>query len=345
LQAQRALIQYAHFLFHNHVIMEIANPLVYAVPFFLTLLVVEFCISRIEGKKLYDVKDLFASATMGLGAVILGPLTRVMSLGLYYYIFEATKGLRLEWFGFEELGWAWWVWLLAILGDDFNFYWHHRFSHTIRVLWAAHVVHHSSENYNLGTGIRNGWVTLFYKPLWWIWMPLLGFHPLIIATAIALNSSYQLGLHTQYVPKLGWLEHIFNTPMLHQVHHSCNVEYLDKNHGGIFIFWDKMFGTFQDYDKSIKPEFGVLTKPGSHNPLVVLTHEYKNIWDDVKTAPTWKDKLKYIFYEPGWSHDGSRMTAKQMQEQLEKEKRLQAQAAKKQDAIAQSLVAKSELSV
>ncbi len=324
--------------------MDIANPLVYVIPFYIILVGAEFGISRLEGKKLYDLKDFFASASMGLGAVFLGPLTRVLSLGLYYYVFEATKSLRLEWFGFEELGWAWWVWVLAILGDDFNFYWHHRYSHTIRVLWAAHVVHHSSDNYNLGTGFRNGWVTLLYKPFWWLWMPLLGFHPMIIATAIALNSSYQFLLHTQYVPKLGWLEYVFNTPKLHQVHHACNVEYLDKNHGGIFIFWDRMFGTFQDYDKTIKPEFGVLTKPGSHNPIVVLTHEYKNIWDDVKKAPTFKDKLKYIFYEPGWSHDGTRMTAKQMQEKLEAEKRSKQKAAKSQAPSAGTWVADAELS-
>jgi sterol desaturase/sphingolipid hydroxylase (fatty acid hydroxylase superfamily) len=257
---------------------------------------------------------------MGFGAILIGPLTKLLMFGAFYFLYEVGKPLRAEWLGFESLGWAWWVWVLAILVDDHNFYWHHRFSHTVRVLWAAHVVHHSSRKYYFGVGLRNGWFTLIYKPMWWLWMPLVGFHPVIVATVMSINSIYQFFLHTQDVPRLGILEKFMNTPKLHQVHHARNVEYLDKNHGGMFIIWDKLYGTFKDLDDNIKTEFGVLSEPNSYHPFVILLHEYNSIAKDIKTAPDFKSKLKYVFGEPGWSHDNSRMTAKQMQAQLAKER-------------------------
>lgn len=297
--------------------MEITNPLIYGVPLFVAFVFIEIYLSYKNDKELYEWKDLGASAFMGAGALLIGPLTKLANVGLYYYLFNVAKPLRAEWFGFESLGWSWWVWILAMLGDDFNFYWHHRYSHTVRVLWAAHVVHHSSRKFNLGTAIRNGWFTLVYKPLWWLWMPLLGFDPIMIATVASINTIYQFFLHTQYIPKLGVLEKILNTPALHQVHHARNIEYLDKNHGGILIIWDRLFGTYKELDDKVKTEFGVLSEPNSYHPMRILLHEYTSIWKDVKQAPGFKNKLKYVFYAPGWSHDHSRLTAKQMQENLE----------------------------
>jgi sterol desaturase/sphingolipid hydroxylase (fatty acid hydroxylase superfamily) len=300
---------------------KLTNPVLYGVPLFLILIITEIYVSYKEEKDLYDWKDLCASSFMGAGALLVGPLSKLATFGLFYFLYNVAEPLRAEWLGFESLGWSWWVWILAIIADDFNFYWYHRYSHTIRVLWAAHVVHHSSRRFNYGTAIRNGWITLLYKPFWWLWMPLVGFHPVMIATVISINSLYQFCLHTQYVPRLGFLEKFMNTPILHQVHHARNVEYLDKNHGGMLIIWDKLFGTFKDLDDNVKPEFGVLSEPNSYNPMRILLHEYDSIWSDIKKAPGWKNKLKYVFSEPGWSHDNSRLTAKQMQEKMGFEKK------------------------
>lgn len=231
---------------------------------------------------------------------------------MFYFLFELFKPLRLALLGYEYLGWAWYVWILCQLCDDFSYYWYHRLSHTVRVLWAAHIVHHSSEYFNLGSGVRNGWFTLFYKPLFWVWLPIIGFHPIMVATCLGIQAIYQFHLHTQAVPKLGFLEKFMNTPTQHQVHHSQNLAYLDKNHGGFLNIFDRLFGSFLPLMPEIPPRFGVIHPPKSHNPLQIVSHEYRNIWADVKKAPTIKSKLMYIFGPPGWSHDGSTQTVKQI---------------------------------
>jgi sterol desaturase/sphingolipid hydroxylase (fatty acid hydroxylase superfamily) len=289
------------------------DPIVYALPVFLVLIVAEIIISIKHEEHLYEVKDFKSSLYLAFGASVITSATKVFILGLFYFLYESFKEFRMQIFGYESLGWAWWVWLLAFVGDDFNFYWYHRLSHSIRFLWAAHVVHHSSKYFNLGSGIRNGWTTMFYKPLFWLWMPLLGFHPLMVATAISINSIYQFFLHSKKVPYLGFIEHIFNTPKLHQVHHSSDMQYLDKNHGGILIIWDKLFGTFEREPDTDSLTFGLPKGPDSYNPFKVVFYEYNNIWNDIKKVTAWKTKLKYVFYAPGWSHDGSTKTAKQLQ--------------------------------
>ena len=301
---------------------DFENPLFWGVPIFLLCIAIEAYISHRENKELYEWKDTVASTWVALGASLLNISTRVATVGFFAIFFELFKPLRENYLGYSELGWAWWVWLLCVLGDDFNFYWHHRFCHTVRIFWAAHIVHHSSEKFNFGTALRNGWTIFFFKPIYWIWLPILGFHPVMVGTCLAINSTYQMFLHSRMVPSLGWFEKIFNTPWLHQVHHACNVDYLDRNHGGILIIWDKLFGTFHDNNQ--EPKFGVLHPPNSYNPLVLVGHEYRDIWVDVRSAKSWKDKFKYIFYAPGWSPDGSRQTAKQLQR--EKELQLQQQA-------------------
>jgi len=187
----------------------------------------------------------------------------------------------------------------------------------VRILWAAHVPHHSAKSFNFTIGIRNGWFITLYKPVFWLWMAVIGFEPGMIATAMIINGVYQFFLHTQLVPStLGWYGKIFNTPYVHQVHHSSNVEYLDKNHGGMMIIWDKLFGTFQDIIPELDPKYGIIKDPDTYNPILINTHEFSSIWKDVRNVNSWKDKLKYVFYPPGWSHDNSSKTAMQMQKEL-----------------------------
>lgn len=295
---------------------HITNPLIYALPFFAALITLEIVLSLKHERHLYYWNDFFASLSMGGGAAILATVTKLTSIGAFFFLFEVFKPIRMALLGYEYLGWAWYVWIICQFFDDFNYYWYHRLSHTVRVLWAAHIVHHSSENFNLGSGVRNGWVTLFYKPMFWMWMPIVGFHPIMVATCLGIQAIYQFHLHTRSVPRLGLLEKFMNTPTQHQVHHSQNLEYLDKNHGGFLNIFDRVFGSFLELDQKIDPKFGVIHPPKTNNPFDIVSHEYRAILNDVKRAPTFKHKLMYIFGEPGWSHDGSTKTVKEIQKEL-----------------------------
>lgn len=295
----------------------------YALPFAVLFISLEIYISVKNNEHLYSWKDSRTSTLIGIGAVILQLLTKAGTLAVLALIYELFAPMRQS-LGYSGLGWDWWVFILAIVCDDFSFYWHHRFSHNIRVLWAAHIVHHSSANFNLGTAFRVGWVVFFYKPLSWLWMAAIGFPPLMILTAMAINSAYQFWLHTTKIKSLGTIEKFINTPYLHQIHHSTNPEYIDKNHSGIFIIWDRIFGTYHPGHTIQKKTFGVTTPPNSYNVFKVIGHEYQNIWNDVKSVPKLSDKLKYIFYPPGWSHDGSTQTAKQMRNDTEEQMAMEA---------------------
>ncbi len=294
---------------------------VYFIPYFIPaaiiIITIEVIMSIRHNKHLYEWKDSAASAGVGIGAVLMQVLTKAGTLAVFTLMFELFAPVRealnyTATFGQNWLGTAWWVWVLAIIGDDFNFYWHHRFAHTVRILWAAHIPHHSSEYFNFGTSFRNSWTIFFIKPVYWLWMPALGFHPVMVLMALSINSLYQFTLHSLSVPHLGWFEKIFNTPQLHQVHHSRNFAYMDKNFGGILIIWDKLFGTFHNGRDGQMRYFGVTKPPNSYNPVKIITHEFENIWQDVRGAKTLKDKLNFIFGAPGWSPDKSTLTVREM---------------------------------
>ncbi len=300
--------------------ISLTNPLIYGVPAFVALIVVEIILSLKYDRELYQWKDFGSSVSMGAGAVVLAIGTKLLSLLLFfevYWIFNPiVDGIRVNIMGWKSFNFHWYLFVICQVADDFTYYWYHRLSHTIRVLWAAHIVHHSSDNYNLGTGIRNGWVTLFYKPLFWLWLPAIGFHPVMVATCLGIQALWQFQLHTKFMPYLGFLEKFMNTHKQHQVHHAQNIEYLDKNHGGYLNIFDKVFGTHRHLDERLETKFGVIHPPNSYNPLVIVSHEYKDIWRDVKSTSNWGHKFMYIFGPPGWSPDGSSLTVKQMQREL-----------------------------
>ncbi|MBX2842462.1 MAG: sterol desaturase family protein [Flammeovirgaceae bacterium] len=302
--------------------MEITNPLIYGVPCFILLIIAEIFFSLKYDKELYQWKDFAASTSMGAGAVVLAIFTKAASFTVFFIIYEIfnpeVDGVRTNIMGYAAFGWAWYIWIICQVLDDFNYYWYHRLSHTVRVLWAAHVVHHSSDNFNLGSGLRNGWVTLFYKPIFWLYLPAIGFHPVMVTTCLAIQALWQFQLHTKFIPRLGFIEKFMNTHKHHHVHHSSDLEYLDKNHGGYLNLFDKVFGTFKDLDDDKEVHFGVLHPPNSYNPLVIVSHEYKHIWLDLKKARNFKEGFMYVFGPPGWSPDGSSQTVKQMQRELAK---------------------------
>lgn len=299
--------------------MDFTNPLVYGAPAFIAFILLELTYSKTHGDEdLYVWKDLMASGVMGIGSAIIGPLFKVVFAVVFFsYTYEffnpMVDGTRMNIMGYASFGYAWYVWLLCQLADDFTYYWFHRANHEVRILWAAHIVHHSSDNFNLGTAIRNGWFTILYKPFFYVWMVAIGFPPEMVVVCLGIEALWQFQLHTVYVPKMGIIEKVFNTHTMHQAHHAQNIEYLDKNHGGFLNIFDKLFGTWIELDDSIDVEYGVIHSPNSNNPLVILTHEFKDIWNDLKKSPKIKDKFMYIFGPPGWSHDGSTMTVKQQQ--------------------------------
>ena len=193
----------------------------------------------------------------------------------------------------------------AFFLDDFLYYWFHRANHEVRLFWAGHVPHHSSVKLNFGTALRQGVGERIHKYFFWLPLPLLGFDPVMIFTIIALNLIYQFWVHTELVTRLpGFFEAIFNTPSHHRVHHASNVRYLDRNHAGVLIIWDKLFGTFAEETRDEPPVYGLTTDIDTYNPVKVAAGEYALLFQAVRRADSWWDKFRYILLAPGWSHDG-----------------------------------------
>jgi sterol desaturase/sphingolipid hydroxylase (fatty acid hydroxylase superfamily) len=303
--------------------MTFTNPLVYGVPCFLALILLELTYSKThDHKELYKRKDLISSLKIGVGSAVLAALLKTVSaILLFNFVYEifnpVVDNVRQNIFGWKSFGYAWYIWIACQLLDDFSYYWFHRLNHEIRFLWAAHIVHHSSENFNLGTAVRNGWFTIFYKPFFYMWIVAMGFPPAMLIVCLGIEALWQFQLHTVYMPKLGFIEKFMNTHSMHQVHHAKNLAYMDKNHGGFLNIFDKIFGTWKPLDDNIDIEYGVSTPPKSYNVWIILMHEYHNIWADMKKTPNWRYKFMYIFGPPGWSHDGSSLTVKQMQKEYE----------------------------
>lgn len=302
------------------------DPALYAIPGFLLLIIVEFYFFLNKKNSLNKeyISDAKASIGMGIGSAIIDIGIKAIVLGylLWFYQFRLFDNLGVA--TIEEFAsWQWhknnwWVWVLGLLLQDFMFYWHHRLSHEIRILWAAHVNHHSSTNINLAVALRQSWLELLYKDMWYIPLALIGIHPLMILTLHQLNLVYQFLTHTEAVKKMpAWFEFIFNTPSHHRVHHSSNIEYLDKNYGGVFIVWDRLFGTFKEEMSSVPCQYGITKNIETYNLFKIAFHELSNIIRDVKQAPDFKSKLNYLFNAPGWSHNGEDLRAKTLQKKVE----------------------------
>ncbi len=268
---------------------QIPNLIHLAIPGFILLLVLEAVADAIMRRELYEFKDTAASLTMGTGNVILGLAAKAMVLGVFVFVHK---------FALFKIGYQWWAWLLVFFADDFSYYWFHRTSHECRLFWASHVVHHSSQRYNLGTALRQTWTGSFMSWIFWLWMPLAGFPPLMVMTMQSISLLYQFWIHTELVRHMGPLEAVMNTPSHHRVHHGSNQRYLDRNHAGILIVWDRLFGTFEPEDEEVI--YGLTKNINSYNPFRIAFHEWLDIWDDVRHARDWREKMRYIFGRPGW---------------------------------------------
>ena len=283
------------------------DPTVFAIPVFIACILIEAFLDYRQQLKLYHSKDTAACISMGIGVVFIGLITKTF----YFFVFHLIYQFRI--FELENI---WWMWALLFFADDFSFYWHHRMSHQVRFLWAAHVQHHSSTKMNFSVALRQSWMEPFYKYLFYLWIPLLGFNPLYIFIMQAFSLIYQFFQHTELVRSLGPIGWVFNTPSHHRVHHAVQHKYLDRNHAGILIIWDRLFGTFVKEDLKDLPVYGITENIKSYNPAIIATHEYVNSWRDIKRANKLSDKFKYLFYPPGWSHDGENRTSNYLRRQL-----------------------------
>lgn len=290
----------------------IHDQLIYfAAPVFVVAMLVEMYIDRRENRGLYEKADTYASLWMGFLSQVVEFLPKILFFIVYEYL-HSISPLR------DAVGRQWWAWVLLFFADDLSYYWFHRMNHEVRLFWAGHVSHHSSINMNLATAIRQGVGERMHKFFFWMWIPLLlGVDGLMIFTMMGISLIYQFYIHTTLIKRMpSWFEAVFNTPSHHRVHHASNIRYLDRNHAGVLIIWDKLFGTFSKEMDEEKPVFGLTTNITDHSVANVATHEYKAIWRDVKRAPTFSAKLKYIFYPPGWSHDGPDQRAKTLRKQM-----------------------------
>ena len=289
------------------------NPVDDAIPAFVLLVLAEMLVARLRDRTRYCPRDTLTSLALGLGSTVAG----LLSGGAVYALATWVSGFRLF-----DIGWAWYVWIACFVIDDFAYYVFHRSAHRVRWFWASHVIHHSSQHYNLSTALRQTWTGfvsvafIFRLPLF-----LIGFPPAMVFFVAGLNLIYQFWIHTEVVGRCPrWFEAVMNTPSHHRVHHATNARYLDRNYAGVFIVWDRLFGSFVPERDDDRPRYGLVHDLGSFSLVWAAFHEWVGIAKDVWAAP-WGSKLGYIWRPPGWSHDGTRETSESIRVKWEQRQR------------------------
>ncbi len=274
-----------------------ANPITYAVPFFLLSILIELAalkwLDHDDNLTGYLAKDARASLLMGLGSLVTSTIVKVVMFVAYVAIYQYVAPFHVPM--------TWWGILAAVVFIDFAYYWNHRFVHRARVGWAAHQAHHSSEYMNFATALRQKW-NPWFEFFFFLPLPFLGFSPASLYLAFSINLIYQFFVHTEMIDKLPRpIEAIFNTPSHHRVHHGSDPEYLDKNYAGILIVWDRMFGSFQPEIR--RPVYGLTKQKDTYNVFRLQYGDYAELWRDVRAADNWRDRLGYLFRPPGWVPD------------------------------------------
>jgi sterol desaturase/sphingolipid hydroxylase (fatty acid hydroxylase superfamily) len=270
--------------------MNYPNIFLKVFPFLLIIIFVEAFLIVEWKKQKYPWKENFVSFVIAIGHRIsqMIPTAGFLIFVWNHRIFTISPN-------------HWWSIPLLFISLEFTYYWFHRASHRIRWFWASHLVHHSSEHFNLSTAYRLGWTggisgsAIFFMPLAW-----LGFQPFTIAVALSLNLLYQFWIHTELIPKLGFLEWFLNTPSHHRVHHASNSEYIDRNYGGVLIIFDRLFGSFTSENTSNPPIYGLTHPIKSNNPLKIALYEWMQIFKDIVSTNSWKKRFCYAFAPPDW---------------------------------------------
>ena len=265
--------------------------ILYAIPGFFFLIAAELIAERVKKTNYYRINDAITSLSIGVMSRVMGILKNLVPLTFYVLIFE-----HLALFALPH---TWLTWVVVFIAYDFIYYWNHRFGHEVSLFWAAHVVHHSSEDYNLTTALRQSSGS-FFNFIFFIPLAILGVDPLMFIAVASINLVYQFWVHTQHIKRLGVLEWILVTPSNHRVHHAQNQRYLDCNYGGVFIIWDRLFGSYQDELDSEKPIYGVRKALNSWNPFFANIQVYKQLMHDSWHTQKWADKLNVWFGRTGW---------------------------------------------
>ncbi len=301
------------------------NPTTFAIPAFILLILVEMLVARVKDRSRFEARDTLTSLGLGLGSTVAGLLTAGVIIGMAQSAYQ---------YRLFDIGFMWWAWPLCFLLDDLAYYAFHRSAHRVRWFWAAHVIHHSSQHYNLSTALRQTWTGfisltfLFRLPLFFI-----GFPVEMVLFVGGLNLIYQFWIHTEAIGRMPrWFEAVMNTPSHHRVHHATNPQYLDSNYAGVFIIWDRMFGTFVPERDDEKIHYGIVKNLGSFNILWAAFHEWVGIAKDVWHAPTLGAKWNYMVKPPGWSHDNSRDTSETIKARWRELQTAHQQAAKGENA-------------
>lgn len=273
------------------------NPVVLSIPIFFVLIGLELVYDAVQkkrsGQALYRWNDSFTNISCGIIDQVTGVFAKVFTVFMYAATFALFEGIR----GYE-LPLNWWAFAATFVVGDFFYYWSHRWSHQVNLFWTGHVIHHQSEEYNLSVALRQG---AFQKVLmFWIYLPMaaLGFPVEYFISAMAFNLLYQFWIHTEAIRSLGPLEWVLNSPSHHRVHHGRNPQYIDRNHAGVFIVWDRLFGTFEPEGERVV--YGITRPTKTFNPVLAHVQPFVRLAQDVRRIPSFGDRLKFLFKSPGW---------------------------------------------
>ncbi|WP_018657895.1 sterol desaturase family protein [Actinomadura flavalba] len=273
---------------------QIPDPVLYAIPVFLLCIALEVASFRYlpdDDERGYETRDAVTSVSMGLGSVFVGVVYKLLLVAVLSVAYVLSP--------FELSPSNAWTWVLLFVADDLAFYWYHRSHHEVRVLWASHVVHHSSRFYNFTTALRQPWTPITGLPFW-VPLALLGVPPWMILFQQSVSLVYQFFLHTERIGTLPRpVEWVFNTPSHHRVHHASNTRYLDRNYGGVLIVWDRLFGTFEPEGERVV--YGLTRNIDTYNPVRVAFHEFAALGRDVRHARTWRHRAAHVVRGPGWA--------------------------------------------
>jgi sterol desaturase/sphingolipid hydroxylase (fatty acid hydroxylase superfamily) len=275
--------------------VDATNPIAIAIPFFLLLIGLEVAVARRRGRSVYRVEDALADLGCGIGQQVALVFFAATLLALYEAFHERFRLL-------DFAPGSIWPWVIAFLYVDFAYYWWHRASHEVNLFWAAHAVHHQSEDYNLAVALRQGIVTSFTSLPFNLPMALLGVPTPVYAAMLAISLLYQFWVHTELVGRLGPAEWVLNTPSHHRVHHAINPRYLDRNYAAILIVWDRLFGTFAEERE--RPVYGTTKPIRSFDPLWAQVHEFAVVAHKARALPRWRDRVAIWFRSPSWSPAG-----------------------------------------
>ena len=278
----------------------------FSIPIYAIVIPAEVLLSHLHHWKYYSTRETLVNVYLNLLNAGIDLLLRGLAFAVL--VFFSHYQFAIAWHPIV-------YWVVLFFGEDILFWLEHYVDHSCRLFWAVHVTHHSSTEYNLSTGFRSSVLMPFYRYMYFIPLVFLGFRPVDILFMYAITQIYGILVHTQSIKKMpAWVEYIFVTPSHHRVHHASNIPYLDKNMGMVLIVWDRLFGTFAEEMSEEPPVYGLtksLDKP--NHPVHIITHEWEAIGKDLRKKASLKDKMGYIFNPPGWSHDGSTHTSKELQ--------------------------------